>query len=113
MHLEFLVEEQSAEAALRVLVPKIVSADTTFDIHAFNGKTALLRKLPNRLRGYRSFLPDDGVLSCSLMPTARIAARCNTEVRRTRWWTCHTSSPISPSPSPSLSRSAIASSRVS
>jgi hypothetical protein len=59
MHIEFLVEELSAEATLRILVPKIVGQATTFDIHAFQGKPDLLAKLPTRLRGYRSWLPAD------------------------------------------------------
>jgi hypothetical protein len=56
-HLEVLVEEPSAEAALRLLLPKILG-DIPFAIHPFQGKTALLKKLPNRLRGYKNFLPE-------------------------------------------------------
>jgi len=57
-HLEILVEEPSAEAALKILLPKIVP-DISFDIHAFQGKHALLKRLENRLRGYRNWLPCD------------------------------------------------------
>jgi hypothetical protein len=60
MHIEFLVEEQSAEAALQELVPRIVAPEITFAFRVFQGKHDLLRKLPARLRGYRSWLPDDG-----------------------------------------------------
>lgn len=52
MHLEVLVEEVSAERALRILLPKIVGSHVTFDIHAYQGKRDLLLKLPSRLRGY-------------------------------------------------------------
>lgn len=51
MHLEFLVEERSAEALLRILVPKIVPG-ITFGVHPFQGKQDLLKKLPARLRAY-------------------------------------------------------------
>jgi hypothetical protein len=59
MHIEFLVEEQSAEAALLILVPKIIGSTATFATHAFQGKSDLLKKLPSRLRAYHSWLPDD------------------------------------------------------
>lgn len=52
MHIEFLVEEFSAQAALQNLLPKILSAEITFDIHAFRGKDDLLGKLPARLQGF-------------------------------------------------------------
>lgn len=58
-HLEILVEEASAEAMLRALLPKILPAETTFDIHSYHGKRDLLSKLEQRLRGYRPWLPPD------------------------------------------------------
>jgi hypothetical protein len=58
MHLEMLVEEPSAETALGILIPRIL-AGVTFTIHPFKGKQDLLRKLPKRLKGYRSWLPSD------------------------------------------------------
>ena len=58
MHVEFLVEEPSAEAALFNIVPKILH-DVTFRIHPFQGKQDLLSKLLPRLKGYRGWLPDD------------------------------------------------------
>lgn len=58
MWLEFLVEEQSAEAALNNLVP-IIIPKTEFRIHSFRGKRDFLRKLPNRLRGYRNWIQKD------------------------------------------------------
>lgn len=59
MHLELLVEEQSAEVALKELLPKLVSEGTTYNFHTFQGKPDLLQKLPDRLRGYRHWLPAD------------------------------------------------------
>jgi len=59
MHIEFLVEELSAEEALRNIVPHMISNADTFDIHAHQGKTDLLEKLPGRLRGYKSWIPSD------------------------------------------------------
>lgn len=57
-HLEFLVEDTSTEAALRVIVPRIAPA-LSFDIHPYQGKRDLLAKLPDRLRGYSSWLPNN------------------------------------------------------
>ena len=58
MHIEFLVEEPSAEAALRNLAPKIVpGVDVQFRV--FQGKQDLLSKLPGILRGYQRWIPAD------------------------------------------------------
>jgi hypothetical protein len=57
-HLEFLVEEQSMEAALRVLLPKIVG-DLSFEVYRHQGKSELLKALPDRLRGYASWIPSN------------------------------------------------------
>lgn len=59
MHLELLVEEPSAEAALVNLLPAILSGKGTFRIHPHNGKQDLLSRLPHRLRAYRKWLPSD------------------------------------------------------
>jgi hypothetical protein len=58
-HLEFLVEERSAEVALSSLVPKLLGPDFSFAIYPFQGKPDLLRSLPARLRGYRHWIPED------------------------------------------------------
>ena len=58
MHIEFLVEELSAEAVLQEIVPKIVP-HVTFKVHTHQGKQDLLRKLPSRLKAYRRWLPSD------------------------------------------------------
>lgn len=59
MHIEFLVEEPSAEAALQNLLPKIFGHAATFIIHPYQGKPDLLKKLPVHLKGYRQWLPED------------------------------------------------------
>lgn len=52
-HLEFLVEELSMEALLHGLLPNLLAVQT-YDIRVFQGKPDLLRKLPQRLKGYTS-----------------------------------------------------------
>ena len=59
MHIEFLVEELSAKAALENLVPKILGTGVTFDIHPYEGKKDLLGKLYFRLKGYKTMIPTD------------------------------------------------------
>jgi hypothetical protein len=58
MHIEFLVEEPSCEAALQNILPKVLQSPITFAIHPFRGKPDLLKKLPDRLRGYRAWIPE-------------------------------------------------------
>jgi hypothetical protein len=58
-HLELLVEEPSMEAFLRVLLPRQLPIDCTFEVHPFQGKIDLLQKLRGRLRGYAQWLPDN------------------------------------------------------
>ncbi|MEI6457241.1 MAG: hypothetical protein WCO93_13200, partial [bacterium] len=55
----FLVEELSAEAALLNIVPKILGASASFEIHPYQCKDDLLSKLPRVMRGYAKWLPDD------------------------------------------------------
>ena len=55
MNLEVLVEERSAEQALRVLLPRII-AGVEFDVRVVQGKPDLLRKLPDRLKGYARWI---------------------------------------------------------
>jgi hypothetical protein len=56
-HVEFLVEEASMEAALDQLLPKLLKT-STFAIYSHQGKADLIRKLPDRLRGYKAWIPD-------------------------------------------------------
>ncbi|MBE8516613.1 DUF4276 family protein [Amycolatopsis sp. H6(2020)] len=58
--LEVLVEELSAEEALKALLPKIAPG-VDFQIIPFNGKTDLLRKLPVRLRDYTYYWAETGL----------------------------------------------------
>ena len=58
MHIAFLVEEPSVEAALNNLVPAMVEDKASFSIHVYQGKQGLLRMLPDRLRGYKRWLPE-------------------------------------------------------
>lgn len=55
-HVEVLVEEPSAAAALQQLLPRLLGA-TTFAIHAHQGKDDLLGKLPGKLRAYARWIP--------------------------------------------------------
>lgn len=56
-HIDFLVEEASMEAALRLLLPRIIG-DTSFAIYPHQCKEDLLDGLPNRMRGYAAWLPE-------------------------------------------------------
>jgi hypothetical protein len=73
MHIEFLVEEESCEAALTELVPRILPG-VPFRIHAHGGKSDLLRKLPARLRAYGAFVPPDWRIV--ILADADVRARC-------------------------------------
>ena len=53
MHIEFLVEEQSMEEALKNLLTQMLPPETTYRIINFQGKQNLLHHLPARLRGYK------------------------------------------------------------
>ena len=55
---EFLVEEPSMEAFLNAVLPRMLP-DTHCEIHVFQGKQALLRKLEDRLKGYARFMAND------------------------------------------------------
>ena len=52
------VEEYSMEAALEKLLPKILT-NADFEIRRFQCKDDLLKRLPERLAGYRAWLPDN------------------------------------------------------
>ena len=59
MHVEFLLEEPSAEEALRQLLPKILSTESTFELRNLQGKENLLKQLQTRLQGYANWnMPD-------------------------------------------------------
>ena len=52
------VEELSMEIALEQMLPPMLG-DIDFDVHRFQCKDDLLKNLPDRLRGYRAWLPDN------------------------------------------------------
>jgi hypothetical protein len=56
-HLEILAEEPSLEAALNEILPRMLGQETTFAIHAYQGKPDLLKKPESRLRAYAKWLP--------------------------------------------------------
>ena len=58
-HLVVMVEEPSMEVFLRQALPRILGEETSFDLHPFQGKQDLMDKLPSRLKGYASWLPDN------------------------------------------------------
>ena len=58
MHIEFFLEEPSAEEALKAILPKILSNNVTFNFLVFEGKDDLLNNLSMRLKGYR-WIPDN------------------------------------------------------
>jgi len=58
-HLEIFVEELSMEQFLLRSLPRWLPAHVRFSIYTYNGKGDLLRKLPSRLLGYASWLPED------------------------------------------------------
>ncbi len=57
-HVELLVEEPSMEAALRLWLPQVLG-HVSFQVHAYQCKDDLMKRLPDRLRGYSNWLPGD------------------------------------------------------
>lgn len=58
-HLVLLAEEPSMEAFLHSLLPRVLPAGRTFEVHPFQGKDDLMSKLEARLRAYAQWLPGD------------------------------------------------------
>lgn len=56
MNLEIIVEELSAERALRLLLPALVGPSVDYEVRTFRGKADLLKKLPARLAGYATYV---------------------------------------------------------
>lgn len=59
MHIDFLVEEPSIEAALFNILLKILEREISYKIIVHQGKNDLLKKLPGRLRGYSKWISED------------------------------------------------------
>lgn len=70
MHLEVYVEEPSAEAALGILIPKIVGDEHSHRIYNLLDKGTLLRELPRRLRSYQG-MPMQGMRVVALVDRDR------------------------------------------
>ena len=53
MRIEFLVEEQSAEEALKHLLPRLIDGRAQWKLINLSSKYKLLKVLPQRLAAYR------------------------------------------------------------
>jgi hypothetical protein len=60
LYLEFMVEEPSMQIVLNNILPKIIGQN--FEVHAFNGKMDLIKKLPDRLKGRKKCISNDRVI---------------------------------------------------
>ena len=91
MHVEFLLEERSAEAALTAILPKILVDDVTFDFHVFEGKQDLLKQLPLRLKGYRRWIPNNWrifvLIDEDRQDCQELKARLERAAREAGFWT--------------------------
>jgi hypothetical protein len=56
-HVEVLVEEPSMEAALRIILPKILN-EVSFEVYSHRCKDEMLTRLQARLQGYAKWIPD-------------------------------------------------------
>ncbi|RSK46225.1 DUF4276 family protein [Hymenobacter perfusus] len=70
MHIEFLLEEPSSEAALNILLPKLLPAGATFHCHPHRGKTDLFQRLPGRLKNYARRLAQEPELRVVILMDA-------------------------------------------
>jgi Domain of unknown function (DUF4276) len=59
MHIEFLIEDYSGGEALKEFLPLCLAPDTEYQVRNFSGKSDLLKKLPDRLKGYKAWIPHD------------------------------------------------------
>jgi hypothetical protein len=59
MHIELFLEEPSAEAFLSGFLHQLLPAGTTWNPIVFQGKSDLLANLQPRLKGYKSWMPED------------------------------------------------------
>ncbi len=57
-HLHVLVEEPSMEAALRILLGKILTK-ISYEIFPYQGKSDLMKQLPRRLKAYKKWFPEN------------------------------------------------------
>jgi hypothetical protein len=59
MNIEFLIEDYSGGEALEALLPRCLEPGTEYQVRRFSGKQDLLKKLPQRLKGYREWITED------------------------------------------------------
>src|ERR1035437_1809835 len=59
MHLEFLLEEETAEKILHNLLPLLITGEHTYKCIRFQGKTDLLKNLAIKLKGYSRWIPEN------------------------------------------------------
>jgi Domain of unknown function (DUF4276) len=57
-HVEVVVEEPSMEEALRLLLPKML-VNTSFEVYTHQCNNEMLIRLPERLRGYKTWIPEN------------------------------------------------------
>jgi hypothetical protein len=62
MHIEFLIEDYSGGEALKEFLPQCLVTGTEYQVHNFSGKQDLLKKLTDRLKGYKAWIPDDWLI---------------------------------------------------
>ena len=60
--LHVLMEEPSMEETLLILLPRIVRSGIELKFIQFGDKDNLLKQLPDRLRGYRQWLPETAMI---------------------------------------------------
>lgn len=70
MHVEFLLEEPSAEAALNQLLPRLLLDNETWHCVPHRGKDQLLLRLPGLLKSYARRLAQEPSLRIVLLMDA-------------------------------------------
>jgi hypothetical protein len=58
LHIEFLLEELSAEKLLTKLLPSVLPDNFSWGFRLFQGKGDLLKQLPSRLQAYSQWMPE-------------------------------------------------------
>jgi hypothetical protein len=59
MHLEFLLEEPSAEVVIKNLISKMIRGKHSYKLITHQGKDDLLKKLPGKLMSYHEWIDPD------------------------------------------------------
>lgn len=97
MHFEILVEDQSGEQALKILVPKIIGDDHTFRLHSYKGigripkdlsastranQGLLLDQLPRLLRAYGNYATKAAAYPTAVVVVCDLDQKCLKEFRQ-------------------------------